>query len=125
MNSAFTQVAQKTKTTQKQRSIEPSDDICYPGGMIAIKEEKMDIHSMTHGRSQARLSALVEAHHENDSSMMQVDFGRLGESIENGSPLKKHYEVNSARNTALMNANTFSNTGTERTRMSPAKPPNQ
>ena len=68
---------QKKKTTQKQRSIEPSDNMGYPtSGMIAIKEEKMDVHSLTQGRSQARLSALVEQCHE-DSSMMQVDFGRL------------------------------------------------
>ena len=57
--------------------------------------------------------------------MMQVDFGRLGESHENETPLKKPYEANSARPTTLMNVNTLSNTGTERTLMSPAKPPEQ
>ena len=78
---------------------------------------------MTQGRSQARLSALVEVCHE-DSSMLQVDFGHLQESlVDNDSPLKKPKEVNSARPATLMHANTLSNTGTERTLMSPAKLP--
>ena len=95
--------------------------------MIAIKEEKMDVQSLTQGRSQQHLSALVEVGHE-DSSMMQVDFGRLEESIENDtSPLKQAQQeegtAKSARHTRLMHVNTMSNTGTERTLLSPARAP--
>ena len=91
--------------------------------MIAIKEEKMDVHSMTQGRSQARLSALVEVHHEDSS--MKVDFDRLEESLENGSPLKKHYPVSSARQATWIEVNTRSNNGTERTPLSPARQPDE
>ena len=92
------------------------------GGMIAIKEEKMDYHSLTQGRSQARLSALVEVCHE-DSSMMQMEFGRLEESLENESPLKPNLPVRSARQATWINVNTQSNNATERTPLSPARQP--
>lgn len=43
------------------RSIEPEGEIDYTGGMIAIKEEKMDTHSVTQAMSGTRLSGVYNS----------------------------------------------------------------
>lgn len=47
--------------TKRMRSIEPEGEIDYTGGMIAIKEEKMDTHSVTQAMSGTRLSGVYNS----------------------------------------------------------------